>query len=121
MRQVRRELLDKGKKTEVEEHVAALGVVDDVADLLGEQAWVHRMQDSARTGDAEIQLEVPEPVPGQSGDPLARPDAEAPERPGQSPRACAHLGIVAAVDGAVAQPGDDLGRAMVALGIGDQA
>ena len=51
-------------------------VVDDVGDLLGEQADVQRVQHRADAGHGEIQLEVALVVPGERADAVARLDAQ---------------------------------------------
>ena len=54
-----RKLLDERCKIGIEEDVTVFGVVDDVDELLGEQARIDRMQHTAGAGHAVIEFEVP--------------------------------------------------------------
>ena len=56
--------------------IAILGVVDDVGDLVGEQARIDGVTDRADAGDAVVQLEMAVVVPGERRDALALADAE---------------------------------------------
>ena len=57
-RQLRRELGQRLDQRAVDEDDAVLGVVDDVDDLLGEQADVQRVQHGAVGGHRHVELEV---------------------------------------------------------------
>ena len=75
------ELLQHGDERVIDEDHLVLGVVDDVGELLLEQADVERVQDRADTGDREIQLEMALVVPRERPHAIALLDAE--------PRQCA--------------------------------
>ena len=56
-------------------------MVDDVRQLLREQADIERVQDCSGAGDGEVELKVALVVPGKRGHPISLLDAEAAERP----------------------------------------
>jgi hypothetical protein len=56
----------------VDEDDLVLGVVDDVGELLGEQADVERVQHPAAAGRGEVELEVAGGVPGERRDAAIR-------------------------------------------------
>ena len=72
-----------GAVVAVDEDHAVLRVVDDVDDLLGEQADVQRVQDGAVGRHREVQLEVALVVPGERGNPLALLHAQAADELGK--------------------------------------
>ena len=51
-------------------------MVDDIGDLIGEQARIDGVADGAHAGNGEIQFEMPVGVPGQSRHPIAVNHAE---------------------------------------------
>ncbi len=120
MRQARRKLLDQRRKDWIEEDVSVLGVIDDVLQLLGEQARVDRMQHPPRGGDAIVELEVTIGVPGERRDPVAGLEPERVERVGQPFRPRRDLGVGRAMDRAVGAARDDLAFAVPAGGIVDE-
>jgi hypothetical protein len=67
----RGEALDKRHEGEVEEKEPVDGVVDDVDDLLVEQARVDGVVDGPEAGDAVPAFEMPPGVPGERRDPVA--------------------------------------------------
>ena len=96
--------------------MAILGMIDDVGDLVGEQARVDGVTDRAHAGDAVVQLEVAMVVPRERGDALAGPDAESVlQGAGQLLRALAERGIGGPVHRRIRRARHHLDRA-VALG-----
>ena len=67
-------------------------VVDDVGELLGEQADVERVQHRAHRRHREVGLEVLLAVPAERADAIAVLDAERGERVGEPGRVRADLG-----------------------------
>jgi hypothetical protein len=82
-------------------------MANDVAQVLLEQADVHRVQDRAHARHGQVELEVPHRVPGEGGHTVAPLDAEPLERAGQASGALDHLPVRAALD-AVLRPADEL-------------
>ena len=109
--------LDEG---EVHEQHPVLGVVDDVDDLLGEEAGVHRVQHGAHAGDAVEELLVAVAVPGQRADPVAVFDAEPGHEVGDAPRAPLAFGIAVAVDRAFDGARDHLAVAVILRRVANQ-
>ena len=103
----RRDLLDKREKREIKENQAVFGVVDDVDDLVFEQARVDGVDHRLHARNTVIELVVAIPVPGERADALARLDAEAPERLRQLFRADLRLGITVTVNPALDGARDD--------------
>ena len=64
----------------VDEDHLVLGVVDDVGELLGEQADVQRVQDAPGARRGEVQLQVAGAVPGERADAGVGGEAERVER-----------------------------------------
>ncbi len=73
---LRRQLLHQRREAQVEEDDLVLGMVDDVAELIGEEARVDGVADGADAGDAEIELVMAVAVPGEGPDAIADADAE---------------------------------------------
>ena len=88
-----RELGQRLDQRAVDEDDAVLGVVDDVDDLLGEQADVQRVQHGAVGGHREVELEVALRVPGEGRDALAALHAEALEHAPEAIDALGHLRV----------------------------
>ena len=82
----------EGDEGGVDEDHPVLGVVGDVGQLLGEQPEVQRVEHGAHRGDGQVGLEVLLGVPGEGGDPVALPDAEAGQGRGQPVGPVGHLG-----------------------------
>ena len=91
-RQLRPQPLDQRDKARLDKQQPVLCVIDDIDDLLVEQARVDRVAHRADAGDAVIQLEMAEIVPRQGADPVAGSDPEPQQRLRQTPRAA--LGLV---------------------------
>ena len=82
----------------IEEDDPVLGVIDDVAEVLLEQADVERVEHRAHRGHGEVQLEVAEGVPAERGDPVAGADAELVQRRGETARARHNVAVGASLD-----------------------
>ena len=91
--EARRELLQQRHQRVVDEDDLVLGVVDDVGQLLLEQADVERVQHRAGAGHREVQLEVALVVPGERADAVARLHAEPAERAREAVDAIGQLGV----------------------------
>ena len=112
--------LDQLEEGQVEEHVLVLGMIDDVADLLGEQARIDGVTHGAAARGGVVDLEMAEAVPGQRADAIRRPHPERAERVGELARAPVCVPVGVAVDAALDHARDDLGVPVVALGVTDQ-
>ena len=117
---MRRELLNQRGERHIEEDIAALGIVDDEADLFGEQSRVHRVQDGATACDAEIDLQVPVVIPRQRGDTLTAVHAETLQRVGDAPGPSRDCRPVAAKRSAPPPIGRRSRSRVVALGVVEQ-
>jgi len=88
-------------------------VVDDVEELLLEQARVDGVVDRADAGDAVPGLQVPPGIPGERPDPIAEPDSVLREPLRQLEGAAAHVGVGGPVDRSVLDPARRHGAAPV--------
>ncbi len=113
-------LLGHGDEGEIEEEQLILGVIDDVAQLVVEEARVDGVADRAHPRDAEIELEVPVGVPGQRRDAIAEADAVALQRLGEAFGARFEIGVAIAMNAALDGARDDLGVAVIGRRIGHQ-
>ena len=112
--ELRREALEQRQEHRVGEQIAVLGVIDDVGDLVREQARVDRVADRADARDAVVELEMAMVVPGKGRDPVAHADLELRlERVGQLPDPGAQLRIAGPVRRLVGGAGDHLGLAVI--------
>jgi hypothetical protein len=119
--QLRLELLDQRREGGVVEHHLVLGVIGDVGDLLGEEPRVDGVDHGAAAGDRVVDLVVPEAVPGEGGDAVVALHAELPQGVGEAAGARVRLSVGIAVDAALHRFRHDLGRAVMAVGMADQA
>ena len=117
---VRSQLLDQGQKRQIKEQEPVFGVVDDVDELLGEQARVDGVADRAAPRNAVVQLQVAVGVPGQGPDSVAGLDAQLREGIGQLFGPLIRPGVVRAVPAAFGQPRHDFGGAVPAGGVAEQ-
>jgi flavin-binding protein dodecin len=88
-----RELGQRLDERAVDEDHAVARVVDDVDDLLGEQADVQRVQDGAVGRHREVELEVALRVPREGRHPVAALHAEALEHAAEAVDALGHLRV----------------------------
>jgi hypothetical protein len=77
----------------VDEHDPVLGVVDDVDDLLGEEADVERVEHGAVGGHRHVELKVALRVPGERRHAVAALHPEALEHAPETVDALGHLGV----------------------------
>ena len=91
--ELRRELGQRLDQRAVDEDHAVSRVVDDVDDLLGEQADVQRVQDGAVGGHRHVELEVALGVPGERRHPVAALHPEALEHAPEAVDALGHLRV----------------------------
>ena len=68
-------------------------MLDDVGDLLGDEAEVDRDEDAPRAGDAEQRRDQASGVVTDDGDPLAGADPQGVESGGDRPGPAGHLGV----------------------------
>src|ERR1019366_5501990 len=94
---------------------------DNVADLVGEQARVHRVQHTARAADTVVKFQVPVAVPRQRGDALARLDADCLQRVGDPFRTRRDTGPGSAVKRAFRIARNNLPITVPGRGVIDQA
>jgi hypothetical protein len=97
----------------IHEDKDVLRVLQDIGDLVGEEARVHRVQHRAHARDGVVELQVLARVPAEGRDPVAGPHAEPDQRLGEFPSAFRDLGPGGARDGALGIDGDDLRAAVV--------
>jgi hypothetical protein len=69
-------LLHQIDESGIEEDEAILRVIDDVDDLIDEQAGIYGVANCAHARNAIIEFEMAVAVPGQGGDAIARLDAQ---------------------------------------------
>ena len=100
-RRLRRQLLVKRQQRAVDEDDLVLGVVDDIAQLVGKEADVERVADRTGARHGIVELQVLVVVPGKGAHAVARLDAELHQRLGQPLDAFVHLAIGHAVQAAV--------------------
>ena len=93
---------------QVRDYGAVLRMVDDPADLVGEQARVDGVADRADPHDAVPAFQMPPGVPGDGGDAVAELDAVPVQRLRDFQRAIPDLFVVGAMNGPFDRPGDDL-------------
>ncbi len=112
-RQLRRQPLEQGDESEVDEHQPILGVVHDPADLVGKQPRIDGVIDRAEPRNAVPRLEVAVVVPGERRHAVAELDSVAREPLRDLQRAAAQIAIVGAMDRAFDKPADDLAARML--------
>jgi hypothetical protein len=108
--------LDDGQKAHVKAQHRIFGVIDDPGDLLRMQARIERVQNPARTADAEIQLKVAVAIPGQGGHAVAEAQLQRIQRVGDLARATSNVLVGVAVQIALDAAGNHLALAVVAFG-----
>jgi hypothetical protein len=113
-------LLDQRLEIGIEEHVAVFGVVDDVDELLVEQARIDRVQHAPGAGHPVIEFEVPPRIPGEGCDAIALAEAECCERACGALGACHYLPVIGPVHDARRIARDDLGFGVPGRDIIDQ-
>ena len=100
--------LNQGPKIGVEKHVAILGVVDDVDNLLGKQPWIDGVTNKSRAGRTVVGFHVPVVVPCQGGDAVTALQLPALHRVSQLASACKALTIGIAMTGVISGNRDNL-------------
>ena len=111
------DLVEDWQKGHVREEDLILRMVDDVDQLLGEQARVQGMADRANAHNAVPGFDMAGGVPGQGGDPVALHDAQGLQHIGDPLGALVHFAIGGADNGALHRSGDDLTVAMPGGGV----
>ncbi len=106
------------QRTVDEDHLV-VRVVDDVGELVGEQADVQRVQHAARARGAEIEFEMARRIPAEGGDTAVLRDTELVEHPSQ-PAGALGPGRIGGALTARAGGGDDLLVPVVLLGAIEQ-
>ena len=105
---------------QVGEDDPVFGVIDDVAELVGEEARVERMAHRPDAHDRVPGLHVPAGVPGQGRDPVAGLHAHGQERVGDAPRPLLQLGIGRPHDRTFHRPRHHFAAAMPLGGVGQE-
>ena len=95
-------------------------MVRDVDDLVGKKARVDGVDHRAAAGHGVVDLEVPEAVPAERADAVGRLHAQALQRVGEPLRPLVRFAVGIAMHGAFDRLRDDLGGAMVAVGMADE-
>jgi hypothetical protein len=119
-RAMRAQLLDHVAADEVEEHGSVFGVIDDVDDLVVEQSRIDRVADRAHARDGVVEFEMAVTVPGEGRDAIAYGDPEPRQRVGEPPRARMRRADGVAMERPIARTADDLGGAVMTIGMLDQ-
>jgi len=104
------------QEAEVEAQHAVFGMVDDPAQLVGVQARVDRMQNTARAADPVVELQVAVAVPREGADPLAEREPCGIEGVGHLARARRHRAPAGPVDVAFDPARHDFGVAVLPVG-----
>ena len=116
----RRDLGKQRGKGSIREENAILRVGHDERDVLRRQARVHRMADRAHAGDAIIEFEVTEIVPGERRHAIPEADAELSQRARQPPAAPLDLGIGGSMERRTAKVRDHFRSAAMTGGVDDE-
>jgi hypothetical protein len=103
-----RQLLDERHEHRIDEDVAVLRVLDHVADLLGEEPRVDRVQHVAGAGDGVVQLEVPEVVPRERRDAIGGREPEPAQGVRELRRAAEGVAVAVAMARMIGRDGHDL-------------
>jgi len=103
------ELLHQRRQTDIEEEMLVVGMADHVADLLGEEPGIHRVEHRAHPRDTEEELHVPVAVPGHAGDPVPPADPQPGQRLCELPRPAIEVEVGAAMRCHPRRQRDDLG------------
>ena len=98
---------------QIDEHHAVFGMIDDPADLFGEQPRIDGVVDRADAEDAVPAFQVPGGVPGERGHAVAELDAVLLQALGHLERAGADLRVIGLDDRPLDRPGDDLALAVI--------
>ena len=114
------QLLDQRHESQIRQHVLVVRMVDDVRNLLGEQARVDGMAHRTDPGYRVVGFEVTEAVPGQGAYAVGDAHAQRLQRVRELARAAMGLSIVVAVEAAFDHARDDLGSAVIAVRVLDQ-
>ena len=116
----RRNLRQKRCEGRVGEQNAVFSVGHDEGDVLRRQAWIDGVADRAHAGDAIVEFEVAEIVPGERRHAIAEADAEPAERPRKPPAAPFDLGVGRSMQGWAAEVRDHFRSAAMTRGVGDE-
>ena len=109
------ELVDERHQARVDDQRAVACMRRDVADVVGVESDIERVQHEAAAGNAEVGLEVLVVVPAQRRDAVTALEAELSERHCKLLRAARHVCVGVAVERLVGQARDDLLVAEVRL------
>ncbi len=99
-------LLENRHDRVVDEDDAVLGVVDDVGELLGEQADVERVQHRTDARHRHVQLEVALVVPRERANAIALSHAQPLQHAREAIDALAHLPVAGAHDAGLGERDD---------------
>lgn len=120
VRAVRRDGLDQRGEAQVEADDAVLGVVHYPADLLRKKTGIDGMGNGPHTGDRVVQLEMAITIPRQGANSITGLNTELGQGIRGFLRTQVRVGIGVAVQGTFVRAGNDLGIAMIALGMFQQ-
>uniref|UniRef100_A0A0N4ZXM1 LigA n=1 Tax=Parastrongyloides trichosuri TaxID=131310 RepID=A0A0N4ZXM1_PARTI len=116
-RTVRQDGFEQRHEGQIGEDDPVFGVVDDVGQLLGEQARVQGVAHRADPHDAVPGLDVVGGVPGQGGDPVARLDPPGQQGVRHPARPLMNGGVGGADDRPLDRTAHDLAAAVPVLGV----
>jgi hypothetical protein len=116
----RRDLGEQRRKGRIREENGILRVGHDERNVLRRQARIHRVTDRAHAGDAIIEFEMTEIVPGERRHAIPEADAELSQRAGQPPAAPLDLGISGSMERRAAKVRDDFSSAAMTRRVDDE-
>ncbi len=111
---------DHRQEVRIDQHDPVVGVVHDERQLVDAEPDVEGVQHATAAGHAEVRLDVPVAVPGQSRHAFARGHAERVERTHELVRTGREIGVGVAVGLAGGEPAHHLGAMVMAAGVVEQ-
>ena len=102
------ELLDQRGQARVDDQRAVACVRGDVADVVGMEAQIERVQHETSARNAEVRLQMLVVVPAQRRNAVTALEAHLSKRNRKLFRAARHVGVGVAVERLVGQTGNDL-------------
>ena len=99
--------LERGPEHLVDDDDRVVCVIDDVAELVGMQPDVQRVEDGARRGDTVVGLQVRHVIPAEGGHAITAADAERAQRGRQAAGVAEALAVGGPADAPVGAPADN--------------
>jgi hypothetical protein len=115
------ELIDQRRQARVDDQRAITCVRSDVADVVGMEAQIERVQHEAAAWNAEVRLQMLVMVPAQRRDAVTALETQLTKRHRKLLRAAGHVDVGVAVERLIGQASDDLLLAEVRLRAPEQS